>query len=213
MLDPTCDLLSDGLIVIALENELSSWSHWPTQSFVWRGAWPTRRSKVDLLEQMWNVIITGSTSHELHVTQSYNLLEYKPQMTWLRASAFASTLSVMSNQIFDFIWILACNQIFTYKRIFTSKLILQLSLYLLILLDPIKLLLIPRFDDVRAYLWSTSRRGLWRWLSWRMSVLTPEATRPIWSHVSQSAWPTGRSRIELSGGEGRELPIVYYELV
>ena len=86
-----------------------------------------------------------------------------------RRHPWSSTKSLKFNQIFDFIQILTSNQILT------SKPKHWLSSYLSIPLDLMKLSLISRFDNVKAYLWSVSRRGSGGF-SWRMSILAPEAT-------------------------------------
>ena len=114
-----------------------------------------------------------------------------------RRHPWSSTESLKFNWILDFIQILASNQILT------SKPKRQLSSYLPIPLDPMKLLLMSRFDNVKVYLWSASRRGSGGF-PWKISVLAPEVTDLLVlltrcsNRWTQQGWAIWRKRTSAS---------------
>ena len=129
------------------------------------------------------------------------ILEVQPN-PWLHSNLWSSTKSLTSFKFLKFNQIFPCNWIF-----FQTELSSNIPTYSV---SPTKLSLMLQFYDVRAYLWSASRRGSGGF-SWRISVLAPEATDLL---VLLTRCPTRWTQQGwLSGGEGCQLPIARNGLV
>ena len=105
-----------------------------------------------------------------------------------RRHPWSSIKSLTLFKSLKFNQILPCNQIF-----FQTELSSNIPTYSV---SPTKLSLMPQFYDVRAYLWSASRRGSGGF-PWKMSVLALEATNLLVlltrcpTHWTQQGWLSG----------------------